>query len=407
MLEHSPPLPLFIDYCDTGYGARPVIAKVEEDISLAIQQRDRVRRIRLRMTDQYLRRIVTALDGEFPILEYLFIKDHSCSDSSGVILPQSLQAPRLRCLILYYLDIPFGFLLQTAAVDVVTFSLQFGPNLEIHYPRNDLLTCLSILSKLEILDIGFPFGFFDEGFKEQFLPMSIKTHITFPKLHSFSFQGPGCYLDALLCRITTPLLERFWSVLTGPLSIPCIHFTTAAEKLRFTCARINFGDSPGASLSMYPSGWSDDETSVSEPFRVCVDGRHLGRQVESLATISNALRPLFSEVDTLNLEIQDRMGHTSRRHVIIDPAQWRNLLKPFNSVKTLDIFEGLVRALDRILQPEDGVSSLELFPELKELSFPANDETDHSFAGFIRARQNAGRPVFLFCRHYGPRYTLF
>jgi hypothetical protein len=46
----------------------------EEGIILALQHRDRVRRIRIRKPVSILQKLIIALDGEFPILEFLLIE---------------------------------------------------------------------------------------------------------------------------------------------------------------------------------------------------------------------------------------------------------------------------------------------------------------------------------------------
>jgi len=94
MLTHSPPLPLVIDYSDED---RYVAAHDEERIFLALQRRLRVRRIRLRMSVSNLRRLVTAMDGEFPMLESLHIKAMTDDvNFNGLSLPDTFNAPHLR-----------------------------------------------------------------------------------------------------------------------------------------------------------------------------------------------------------------------------------------------------------------------------------------------------------------------
>ena len=71
MLAHSPPLPLIIDYFDEN---NDIDAKDEEGLIYALQQCDRVRRIRVMKPFPILERLILNLDGEYPILEYLLIK---------------------------------------------------------------------------------------------------------------------------------------------------------------------------------------------------------------------------------------------------------------------------------------------------------------------------------------------
>ena len=91
MLAHSPPLPLIIDRLDEDHR---VTAEDEEGIILALQHRDRVRRIRLEMPASNLQRLITAIDDEFPMLEYLYIASNHPHDT-GLILPNTFQAPQL------------------------------------------------------------------------------------------------------------------------------------------------------------------------------------------------------------------------------------------------------------------------------------------------------------------------
>jgi len=94
MLVHSPPLPLVIDYSDED---RDVTAQDEECIFLALQRRLQVRCIRLWMSVSSLRRLLTALDGEFPTLESLYIKSLTDDDNfNGLSLPDTFNAPHLR-----------------------------------------------------------------------------------------------------------------------------------------------------------------------------------------------------------------------------------------------------------------------------------------------------------------------
>jgi hypothetical protein len=93
MLAHSPLLPLIIDYGDKD---REATVHDEEGILLALRRRRRVRCIRLWMHLSKLRKLVVAMDGEFPTLEYLYIKPVTDDDDNGLILPEIFRAPHLR-----------------------------------------------------------------------------------------------------------------------------------------------------------------------------------------------------------------------------------------------------------------------------------------------------------------------
>ncbi len=70
MLAHSPPFPLIIQYEIENGG---LSTKDEEGIMLALQHRDRVCRVSLSMPAPSLQKVITAINDEFPILEFLSI----------------------------------------------------------------------------------------------------------------------------------------------------------------------------------------------------------------------------------------------------------------------------------------------------------------------------------------------
>ena len=90
MLAHSPPLPLIIDYLDESH---EITAEDEENIMLALQHHDRVRRIRLQMPILNLRKFIIAIDEEFPMLEYLYI-GNLANAITRLILPETFRAPQ-------------------------------------------------------------------------------------------------------------------------------------------------------------------------------------------------------------------------------------------------------------------------------------------------------------------------
>ena len=68
MLTHSPHLPLVIDY------GREITTDDEEGIIFALKQHERVLRVRLYVPVTSLQKFITAMDDEYPILEFLLIQ---------------------------------------------------------------------------------------------------------------------------------------------------------------------------------------------------------------------------------------------------------------------------------------------------------------------------------------------
>jgi hypothetical protein len=157
------------------------------------------------------------------------------------------------------------------------------------------------------------------------------------------------------------------------------------ENLRFDNAEIMFEDK-----STYMRTFASE--ADKNAFSVQVDCWHLDWQVSSVVQLSNALSQAFSAVERLTL-LHEVRSQSPEENNEVDRIQWRNLLRPFSTVKTLRVGDGLVEEVSRCLRSEDGELPLELLPELQELTYLGSGDTGGAFTSFIDARRNAGRPV--------------
>ena len=382
MLAHSPPLPLIIHYATK---TRDITTDDEQGIILALKQRDRVLRVRL---VRRLQKFIAIMDEEFPILEYLIINPRIEDTSTILIFPKTLQAPHLRHLRLKGCAIPMGSRLLTTAVNLVTLYLvMIHPSTYFH--PNTLLQWILLMPQLETLTIYFEFSDPNRNAEMQLTHTPITAPVTLPNLHHFQFHGVCAYLEALVRRITAPRLERLDIELFNQLrfSVPrLLEFMNTTENLRFDNAVLRFFDRQVRVAVNYGG------TGIVSGIRIFC--WHLDWQVSSMAQISNSLGEMFSAVEYLTLR-HEVHGRSSEGHNEVDSNEWRKLLMPFRSVKTLRVFDGLVKDLSLCLQMEDGELPLELLPELQELTYSASGDTGGAFTSFIEARQNAGRPVTL------------
>ena len=204
MLAHSPPLPLTVDYRSKD----GITAEDEEGILLALEQRHRVRHLRLVFPVQNLQRLVIAIDEEFPILEYLIV-DPRTKDDTVLVLPETLQAPNLHHLVLRGFACPIRSRLHPSAAGLVTLYLAINHS-SAYFQPNVLLQWISFMPQLENLAIGFTFPVPNRDVERQLMRTPITTtHITLPNLRLFGFQGVSAYLEAVVvCRITAPRLEK-------------------------------------------------------------------------------------------------------------------------------------------------------------------------------------------------------
>ena len=387
MLAHSPPLPLVVDYSERNHD---VTTEDEEGAILALEQRDRVRRVRLRAPVTSPQKLIGAIDKEYPFLDYLIIVPPDKDRSTILILPETLQAPRLRHLTLAGFTLPIRPRLLTTVVGLVSLCLIMNDPSTYFHP-NTLLHWLSFMPQLETLAVVFFTAVPNREIlvERQLTDTPITAPVTLPNLHHFWFGGVSAYMEALVHWITAPRLEKLQIEFFNQLrfSVPrLLRFINTTENLRFDSSKFWFDDKR-VYVHIYPQ-----EEAVMNTLIINVECWHLDWQVSSVAQISNSLSQIFSTVENLTLKHAVH-NMSSEEHNEVDRTEWRKLLRSFKDVKVLRIDNGLVEQLSRCLESEDGELPLELLPELQELTYSGSGNNGDAFTSFIDARQNAGRPV--------------
>jgi hypothetical protein len=385
MLAHSPPLPLVVNFFDNN---RDLTAEDEEAMIFALKQRDRIRRVRVQALD--MQKFAMVMEEEYPILECLIMEPSTEDeeDCMPLVFPTTFQAPRLRHLVLISFDLPIESRLLTTAISLVTLSL-FMIQPSTYFQPNVLLEWLSFLPQLEMLIIIFSFPVPGRDMGQQVTRAPITTPVIHPNLHIFLLQGDVTYMEDVICRITTPRLERLHIELLNELtfSVPCLmHFIDTTKSLKFDSAEFIFSDAQVyVEMSLH-----DLETYA---LRIHVTCCHLDRQVSSIAQIFNTFGKVFTSVEHLTLKRSrsSRLGE----HNDVDRAEWHKVLRPFSNVKTLYVDDWLIGDLSRCLRLDGGEDPLELLPKLQELTYSGHRHAGDSdaFALFTDARQNAGRPL--------------
>jgi hypothetical protein len=162
-----------------------------------------------------------------------------------------------------------------------------------------------------------------------------------------------------------------------------------AETFRLKTARVTFQEDC-LRVTVYPHKGARLYTLSME-----FGNQHLDGQVVSAAQIFHALRTVLSAVENLSL-LYVRHNIPSEWNRQADRTHWRELLGSFDKVKTLRVRNELVEQVSLALQPREGESPTELFPELQELSYPrrgVSQASSRAFTLFIDARRKAGRPI--------------
>ena len=378
MLEHSPPLPIVIDYPEVIWD---ITSQDEEGIMLALEHRDRIRRVRFWTSAPKLQKFIMAFETDFPVLEYL-IMAHSEVESTALILPETLQAPHLRHILLAGFSISTESQLLTAAVGLVTLTLTVP--LSAYFKPNTLLQRLSFMPQLETVMIDFLSPVPNDVVERQAMHSPSTTHVTLPNLRWFSFRGVSAYLEEIIHRITSPRLEKlsieFFEEVTFSVS-RLLQFMNTTKNLRFNSAKFKFS-SDGVDVEVYPrKDWEPGMYALS----FCVRCKHPDRQVFSVAQIFNPLSQILTTVEhlTLEREVHDLLSEEDNE---VDPTAWHKLFRSFSKVKTLRVGDSLVEEVSRSLRLEDGELPVYVLPELQELRYFGSGDSGDAFTSFTNAR---------------------
>ena len=366
MLAHSPLLPLVMDYFNRDW---ETTAEDEEGIILALEQHDRLRRVRFLMPAPKLQKLIAAVDEECPMLEYLILyPSRRIDNSTALMFPETFQAPHLRHLMLKGFSLTTVSKLLTNATDIVTLCLRVNHR-DTYFQPNTLLQWISFMPQLETLEIRFLFPVPNHDVERQLIHTPITPPLTLPNLRFLVLKGGSAYVEAIVRRITTPRLRKLgiWLFNQLTFSVPCLQqFMNTAANLRFDSAKFVFRkDKVHAGLYLR------EEIEVAEikmiPLLIIVHCYHLDWQVSSVAQIFNSLGQLFSTVEHLTLEHRIH-SQSSEVHNEVDRTEWRKLFTTFSKVKTLRVSSGLVQEVSHSLRPEDGEVASELLPELQSLT---------------------------------------
>jgi hypothetical protein len=391
MLAHPPflelQLPLVIEYIHKGVH-RQIPPEQEQEIILALQHRGRVRRIRLHTP--YFGTVFRALDGEFPILECLYLKAPNGPQLNWEP-PRTFRTPCLRQLVLDNIICPLQSPLLTPAAGLVTLSLM---EMGYKFSPDDLLRRLSLMPRLETLRIGFALFSSSPAEDIQMMRLPIRTHVELPYLRRFLFNGTGTYLGALLPHISTPPLEKLQIYISNWKTnlIPYIlQPMSRSENFRSYSTDLMFLDKGVFVRANLSDGTRWSALSMS------LHGNDFTWQVLSAAQFFHIHRTCFSTTKYLTIHCR-----TPTSHLGPDRAQWRRLFGLFCNVDTLLVYDGPHGDISRSFHINHGESAMELFPRLKQLAINTPGRYRDACVAFINARKNVGYPVHLVRFGKGP-----
>jgi hypothetical protein len=385
-LDHLPPIPLSVHY--RRFAPATLTRKDELGIYHALQLRDRLRRIALRLPPSTLLKFLMLMDEPFPILENLSLSFQDDRITS-LIIPKNFLAPNLRHLALHGIGLPKGLSSLSSTTSLVTLALTNIRSSRYFLP-GELMARLRSHPQLEKLEIEFSVPIPRPSAERELLGEQ-QTPVTLPNLKYLEFQGVSAYLDCLVAQIRAPSLERLKIKFFHQMAFTLPHLShllDTTERLKLPTAKIFF-EHDGVAI-----GTADRSMPRFGPFLLRVLCKPLDWQIDCAAQICSALIPPLSGVEQLTLYLYEETMPTEWQNGEIDGTSWHELLRSFVGVKELHICDSLSEELSRALKLDEIGSDPGLLPHLQELvsGFKGLREP-RPFGSFLSARRLAGRPL--------------
>jgi F-box-like len=371
-----------------------------DNLIAALESPDRVREIILfDLTSPLWEQIASVMQEPFLAMTSLYLHSFRAFRVPDTFLNGS--APCLQGLLLSGISFPLLPRLLLSASDLTVVRLRRIPNTG-YIPPEAMATCLSALTKLEILAIEFQSPTPGPKRRNRRLPPSTRTVL--PALTYLEFRGVSEYLEVLAARIDAPLLRKVLITCFNQFVFDIPQISRFVGHLKLPTSYGLFLDfSPCRQASIYCS--QQRQSSRSErAFDWRVLGEGLDWQVFSLAQICSQISCLCSRVESLSIEFSNYL--TGNRQDDMDPTLWLQLFRSSTSVQSLDISAKLEPFIAAGLQGLTGESAAEVLPALQSLSIvedTSDSAAQRDIESFVSARQHSDHPIAV---HRSNRWTL-
>ena len=367
-----------------------------DNIVALLEHNDRIIEFSLwNFSSSQIENVFAAMQQPFPELTHLQFQP---GDEIAAAVPASFLGGSVQRLQTLFLDrIPFPGLpkLLSSATHLVVLNLWRIPH-SGYIPPELIVSCLSVLTRLERLDIKFK--------SPQSRPdrrlLRLPTRIVLPALTELWFNGVSEYLEDLVVRIDAPLLDR--------LTITFFHqllFDTPRLS-QFIARAPNFKTHDEAHVLF--SDWGVGvklPQKLNRKLEVHILCKQPDWQLSSLAQVfsSSFPRDLISAVE--HLYILENIISRPPWQDGIESSQWLEILHPFIAVKGLYLSQELPPLIAPTLQELVGERATEVLPALQTLflmeTLPSGPVPE-TIGKFVAERELAGYPITL--SHWEGRY---
>ena len=388
-LDVWPPLPIFAQsFGHEKWGVDNIIA--------ALEHANRICRLSLfdfNFSIPQWEKVLAAMLQPFPALKSLQLHAVPQVLETAVIVPASFlggYAPRLQTLILQGVPYPGLPKLLLSATHLVSLHLLAIPPSGYISPK-EMVTCLSVLTRLETLGIGigFPRGHHDRINR---CPPPL-TRTLLPILTKLRFQGFSEYLEDFVAQIDAPLLDKLKIIFSHQLIYDTPQFTQFINRT----PKFKANDEAKIDFSYWHVQVDILPRVFDRTLELSISCRQSDWQLSSLAQVCSLSFPQAFISAVEHLYIMDEFSELLWQEDM-ESNQFLELFHPFTGVKYLYLSQEFGPRIAPALQKlvEEGVT--EVLPALQTifLQEPLPSGPVQEILGqFVAARQLAGHPIAL------------
>jgi hypothetical protein len=375
-----------------------------DNIVAVFEHSDRICRLNLlEIRSWQLEKVSAAMQQPFPALTRL---SFYCKDETAPVVPASSlggSAPQLQFLSLERIPFPGLPKLLLSATRLVELFLSDIPH-SGYIPPEAMVPCLSVLTRLEILHIGFKSPQSRPNRNSRRPPPPTRTLL--PVLTRLELKAVSEYLEDLVARIDAPLLNL--------LEITFFHqlILDTPQLTQFISRTPNFmtPDEVDGVYLEFSNGIA--RVSIRSPFELSLrmSCRPSDWQLLFLTQMCNLsfLQGLIPAVE--HLYIQDLPIHSVSEppwQDDIEGSQWLELLRPFTAVNELYISKKFVPRIAPALQELVGERATEALPALRTLFLRetlSSGPVQEAIQQFVTARQLSNHPIAISQWEGGRKY---
>jgi hypothetical protein len=362
-----------------------------DNLIAALGRRDRVCLVILwDILSWQLEKIIAAMLVPFPELTDLHLD--SRGEELSAIPDSFLGGSALGLRDFWLTGIPFPGLpkLLLSATHLVRLWLANIPHSGYISPEA-IVALISVLPSLHTLILEFQSPQSRPDWQGRSLPPRKRSIL--PALYKFYFKGVTEYLEELVTRVDTPLLDHMNITLFNQIDFDCprlAQFINRTPTLRALLdARVQFDDSTAAVKLR-----SRTSEFLTDNLYIAVSCKEADWQLSSIEQLCNFPLHHFSTVE--NLYIEHGYSQLVWKDDAIENTLWLEVLLPFTAVKNLYLSKEFAPGIAATLEELVGGRITEVLPGLQNIFVEGLEPSgpfQKTIERFVIARQLSGHPV--------------